>query len=313
MSQLLAYQEFLLNFPAPGGGGAHQALFRAGCLGARAGLTAEQVVLDLQEYMPEGTRVVPAQEVEDGVQAGFAEVTGKKGDRKKVAPAPVISPDALEKILKTGHGATEADIMARSPTPLDWPEQEASWRVLEALYAPGEMIFIGDDGWSGRLGETIRPASEWVNLFQTIAHVPYPKIMVNPLTGIPAPKKSGTGMTLRGDGSIAANRFVVIEHDQLPLADQLAFWMGAPLPVAAIISSGKKSIHGWVRVDCTDAIEWQSQIENKLFPQYLVPMGFDRSCKNASRLSRMPGHIRKDTRLVQKCLYLAPQGRAVAA
>jgi hypothetical protein len=318
MSQLLVYQEFILNFPAPGGGGAHQALFRAGCLGARAGLTADQVVLDLKKYMPEGTREVPPQEVEDGVQAGYAEVTGKKADRKKVAPASApaisaISKDALERIIKAGHGATEADIMARSPISLDFPARDTSWRVLEALYGLDAWIYIADDASPGILGKTINRCWEWIHMFKRTGASPWPKIMVNPLSGLPAPKKSGNGQTLRGDGSIAAHRFAVVEHDQMPLADQLAFWMGAPLPVAALIFSGKKSIHGWVRVDCADANEWRVQIEEKLFPGYLVPMGFDRTCKNASRLSRMPGHMRKDTRLLQKCLYLAPHGKAVAA
>jgi hypothetical protein len=307
------YRALLAAFPAPGGGGAHQALFRAGCMGARAGLTPEQVILDLKENMPAGTRQVPDQEIEDGVRAGYADATGTKPGKRVAIAAPAISQDALEKILKLGHGATEADIMARSPISLDFPARDTSWRILEALYGLDDWLYIADDASPGILGKTINRCWEWIHMFKRIGASPWPKIMVNPLSGLPAPKKSGNGQTLRGDCSIAAHRFVVVEHDQMPLADQLAFWMGAPLPVAALIFSGKKSIHGWVRVDCADANEWRTQIEEKLFPGYLVPMGFDRTCKNASRLSRMPGHGRKDTGQIQKCLYLAPQGKAVAA
>jgi len=136
--------------------------------------------------------------------------------------------------------------------------------------------------------------------------------MPNPLTGLPGPKKSGTGTTLRGDSCIAAHRFVVAEFDAVSLDDQLAFWRAVPhLPVAALVHSGKKSIHAWLRVDCRDKGEWETQIENDLFPAFLKPLGLDPSCRNSSRLSRMPGHKREDTGAIQRCLYLAPEGKAV--
>lgn len=98
----------------------------------------------------------------------------------------------------------------------------------------------------------------------------------------------------------------------LSLADQLSFWFAVPLPVAAIVFSGSKSLHGLVQVDCANAAEWKAEVENSLFAQYLTPMGFDPSCRNASRLSRAPGHRRKDTGLCQHLLYLAPGGKAVS-
>lgn len=310
MTTMKKYEDYLRRLPAPGGGGAHRAIYGAGAFGCRAGLDQDVVCTDIRKNLPTGTRRVTDLEIEEGVRRAYADVTGKAPC--KSPPAPRVAPGTLERLILEGKGATESDIQARSPIPLDWPENEG-WRVLEALYGPGDFVFIGDDGWAGRIGETIRTAGEWSAALKEVRQVPCPKIMVNPVTGKPAPKKTGTGATLRGDGCIAAHRFVVIEHDQLDLASQLAYWRAAPLPVVALIFSGKKSIHGWVRVDCVDASEWETEIEQRLFPQYLVPMGFDPACRNSSRLSRMPGHRRADTGLVQRCLYLAPDGKAVAA
>ena len=117
---------------------------------------------------------------------------------------------------------------------------------------------------------------------------------------------------MRGDGSVSTYRFAVAESDSMSLEDQLAFWMGCPsLPVAMLTFSGSKSIHALLRVDCADAAEWEAKIAGELFPGFLVPMGMDPACKNPARLSRMPGFYRIDTKQIQKCLYLAPEGKAL--
>ena len=141
-----------------------------------------------------------------------------------------------------------------------------------------------------------------------------PKWIPNPLTGRTAPKRSGTGVTLRGDGCVGDYRFAVAESDTMSLEDQLAFWMGCPsLPVAMLTFSGSKSIHALLRVDCVDAAEWEARVAGLLFPGFLVPLGMDAACKNPARLTRLPGYWRNDTETVQRCLYLAPKGKAVSA
>lgn len=105
-------------------------------------------------------------------------------------------------------------------------------------------------------------------------------------------------------------RFAVIEHDTLPREQQIAFWAGVSLPVVALIDSAGKSVHGWVRIDATKAEEWTQTVEDELFA-YLEPLGIDGSCKNESRLSRMPGHFRREKSRWQRCLYLNPEGGQV--
>ena len=88
--------------------------------------------------------------------------------------------------------------------------------------------------------------------------------------------------------------------------------LGAP----SVRNFGAVSVY--VGLDCpvsvsVDGAEWETKVAGMLFPGFLVPMGMDPACKNPARLSRMPGYYRVDTNNIQKCLYLAPEGKAVAA
>jgi hypothetical protein len=260
--------------------------------------------------MPEGGRVVTDDEIEQGVRQAYADAAGKR--REGRGHPPMVRPGLMRDLVAAGRGATVADIMARSPIPLKWPPEEG-WRVLEALYQPGDLLFVGETETPGLIGQSIRPCREWVSHLQGLGRVPYSKAMPNPVSGNSAPTKDGASLTLRGDGCVAAFNFAVVEFDGITIEDQLAFWMAVPhLPVAALILSGKKSVHGWLRVDCADHSEWVAKVEQELFPGFLVPLGADGACKNPSRLSRMPGHRRAETGQLQQCIYLSAEGKAVS-
>ena len=308
------YEALISNFPRPGGEGAHVALFKAGALGFKAGLHKDRIIEDVTENIPAGSRQVTATEIEQGVDKGFQTAiqekfgfTVAKEPSKAVRRVPEGS---MVRIAAANRGVTVEDIMKKSPVPIDFPEWEAGWRTLSALYRSDDLLYIGGSKDSGILGDTIRTAAEWIDLFKR-EKPKRPHIMVNPLTGKPAPKKDGSGETLRGDGNIASFRHAVVEMDQTSLADQLAFWSWAALPVRALVISGGKSIHGWVDVSCAGAIEWEREVESDLFPNYLFPLGCDKSCLNESRLSRMPGHFREDKGAMQKLIWLSPEGKAV--
>ena len=117
----------------------------------------------------------------------------------------------------------------------------------------------------------------------------------------------------RCDGCVRKFAYAVAEFDGAPKTDQLRFWVSIlqceTLDLAAIIDSGGKSLHGWVRAGCSDAEEWTAKVEGDLFPNLLVPLGVDPACRNESRMSRMPGHFRSEKGNWQRLLYLNP-GRA---
>lgn len=302
------FTSLLRKIPAPGvGSNYHTAIYGVACRGHEEGLSDAAIVAAIREHTLPGGRVVTDREIEDTVR------NAKAGKKRIATPysGPRIRPDFQAECLREGAGATMEDIAARSPVKLDWDDEEG-WRALEFLYAADELLFIGDDRTAGSMGESIRACGDWCAEFRDDA-VYHPKIIPNPLTGCAASRKSG-GETLRGDGNVETFRFAIAESDSLALEAQCAFWMGCPsLPVAALIFSGSKSIHAWLRVDCADAAAWEREIAGQLFPGFLVPLGMDASCRNPARLSRMPGFFRMDKDEIQTLIYLAPEGKAVAA
>ena len=77
------------------------------------------------------------------------------------------------------------------------------------------------------------------------------------------------------------------------------------LPLAAIVDSGGKSLHGIVRVDATDKAEYDERV--RMIHALFEDTGLDSSCKNASRLSRLPDAARsRDIDIADKASFTDP-------
>ena len=317
------YKALIDHFPAPGGDGAHQALFKAGALGFKAKFDEQRIIADVKANIPrppKAGREPSDAEIEQGVKAGFAKAMAeslgldKPGESGKVPEnlrTRDVSAEVFKRIVVANAGVTAEDIAAKSPVPLDFPEWEAGWRTLDALFAPGDLLFVGPRGDTS----LVKPVSEWVDIMRK-RPPQHPHVIPNPLSGEFAPTKSDVSkMTRRGDNCVVKHMHAVAEMDKAPLAEQLAFWSWAALPVRALILSAGKSIHAWVDVDCADAAEWEREVSGVLFPKFLVPLGCDPSCRNRSRLSRMPGYTRpadsKSPGGMQRLIWLSPEGKAV--
>ena len=126
-------------------------------------------------------------------------------------------------------------------------------------------------------------------------------------------KKEG-GLSFRADSCVREYRFIIVEFDHLKLSEQLEILRGLcrlDAKIAAIIYSGGKSFHAWLRCEgVTTAEEWQAQVKDGLF-SVLTKLGADPACKNPSRLSRLPGMFRADKSNWQRLLYLAPEGGTI--
>jgi hypothetical protein len=110
------------------------------------------------------------------------------------------------------------------------------------------------------------------------------------------------------DGDVTNFRFCLLENDILPLELQLSFLARLPLPVAAIIDSGSRSLHAWVMLNCLTAQEYRATIGH--IYKLLARFGLCPSNKNPSRLSRLPGARREIGRHgngAQRLLYLNPE------
>ena len=319
------YQAAVLALPESGGGGCHTALLSVANLGALAGHSPEQVFQDLQAHV-HGKRRVSDREIRDAVNKAFREY--KRGVIASFS-APRWRPafDAskmLKGMIAIGAGAGEADLSECSPVRIDWSPEQDAVHLLALLYHAEDRLFIGARHDAG--AEHVRTAADWRSRFAAGAPVPE-HVIPNPLTGTAGETKDGKP-SFRADSCVEKFRFAVMEFDQTPeplrepgqpvatwpREAQCQFWAGVlafKWPVAALIDSGGKSIHGWLAVDARDAAEWESKIEGELFAQMLVPLGVDQACRNEARLSRMPGHYRAEKSRWQRILYLNPHAGEV--
>ena len=304
----------LSALPCPGGNGYHPRLLGAANIGIRAGIPPAEVAAALRAHTPAGGRRVPDREIADAVSKAALGRSGppqRRGAPRWRIPQPTVRPfDAVGFMAaRLAEGAVhgEADIWEASPVRLGTTCEQDTLLLLEALYTPGDVLFIGD-----RYERTVKTVAEWLADFRSGRPIP-PHITPNPLTGETATTKDGRP-SFRADACVKTFRFAVAEFDGMSLEDQLRFWWAVNLPVCALIDSGGKSLHAWIRIDGVETAEqWTDLVEGRLFGRWLVPLGCDAACRNEARLSRLPGHFRAEKWRWQRLLYLAPEGKAIHA
>jgi hypothetical protein len=231
--------------PRPGEG-RHQALLAIANLGVLAGAAPEQIHDDIRraaDGLPDG-------EIYAAILKA-ANDHGARGMNYRPTPRPVpLIPNgkiALQRIINQGAISDEADLWEASPIRLYDSTEQDPILILETLFDPHEFIFIGDRLEPGVIKKNIRTVAAWIGFFEAGGKAG-PFVIINPLSGEPAPKKSGDGDSLRGDSNVKTFRHCLVEFDNLSREDQLRFWSAAKLPIRALIDSGGKSIHAWLDV-----------------------------------------------------------------
>jgi RecA-family ATPase len=165
--------------------------------------------------------------------------------------------------------------------------------LIDACFQPGEFVAIApaaenDDGEiAPRRGVTLT-AAEW-------------RAKVEKKGGIDRVFGTKLGLFLRinpmhKDGSrndeVAAFRHVLVEFDRdetgkpIPKEEQYHAVVASGMPVAALIDSGNKSLHAWIRVDAPDEAEYKRRVET--IWSWFSGLNLDRQNRNPSRLSRCP-------------------------
>ena len=286
----------------PHGGGVHPWIMSCANLAAMANIPVADADRDIRQNMNRPPS--PASEVEDALRKAYAEhkVLGVYHKPKPPAKA-VYGQHTTAAFIARGSGMDEDAWLQSSPVHIAKnPGIDDTLALLQCLYAPDEYIFCGE-----RYGTTVRSVAEWIASFRAGMTIP-PHWIPNPLTGQEHPLSCGKS-SRRGDSAVAAFRFAVCEFDGMPRAAQLQFWAGfATAPIAALVDSGGKSVHAILKVNAPSREVWERDIEQGLFANLLAPLGCDPQCRNESRLSRLPGHFRREKNQWQRLLYLNPEG-----
>ena len=204
---------------------------------------------------------------------------------------------ALARIAKGDPG--EADLSALD---LVWfaersevdPATVSAQAFLSALYAPGEHVIVfseyrsqGQAVWPREPIPTSSSEGVW--------------FLAQPVDGKSRPNPRTQKMSRRSEESVLAWRWLVLESDEAPLQ----LWLGALARcwdrVAAITTSGKRSVHALIRVDARSKKDWDAKRAQWM---HNVTCGADPGAITAVRLTRLPACLRGNSQ--QKLLYFAP-------
>jgi hypothetical protein len=302
----------LTRIPPPGKGtGCHQFLMVCANIAIREGLEEDEAVSKIHAAVPHGSRAVSEKEVRDTVRKAIGDKLHGRGRRpshgNKLKSLRMTTPGMLDKFLHP-ETITLQHLQEASPIVFDPKDsEEQAVATLYHLFKPEDQIFIGKNMSNGK--DAICTRDDWIEGLKKAGpdHYP-PHIIWNPLTGRHAKTSDGKD-SLRCDRAVADFRYTLVEFDDLDFDTQLRFWAGCRLPVAALVFSGSKSVHGVVKISSVKTLDdWRHQVQQLLYKQWLAPLGVDPACSNASRLSRMPGAWRegKDGGAYQRLLYLNP-------
>lgn len=182
--------------------------------------------------------------------------------------------------------------------PDEWDPARQLTSYLEALFEPAENVgyvttswqkdgrYLPTQGnWDRTAGQLIQELSRCGGDIGNVVGDYDPAagawIRFNPL--------DGNGCK---NDNVAEYRFALVESDGLELEKQNAIIHQLGLPCAALVYSGKKSLHAIVRVDAPDYAEYRRRVDYLYSVCQKNGLVLDQACRNPSRLSRMPGVMR---------------------
>ena len=197
----------------------------------------------------------------------------------------------------------------RSPVAIPEPsaqDRETAAYFLAALFTPAERVLVftaqwsqGDFLWDGSAGVFRLAAKKDVAPVASPLPTGGPEgvwFLCQPVTAEwcvnPYAARTGGPSSIgrRHGGCVTAWRYLVLESDQAPVDQWLRALVQLPLPIAAIYTSGGRSVHALARVDARNKGEWDA-VRDKLLP-VLCPLGADPGAMTAVRLTRLPGMLR---------------------
>lgn len=196
----------------------------------------------------------------------------------------------------------DGDGYGRPADPAEWKPEDDLINYLQTLFQPDDIIgyattdaFFDGEKWKPLAGVYTRTAGEVIKAVQ--------KHGVSPESIGTVLPEAGAWIRfnpLDGDGvkneNITDFRFALVECDTLPIEQQKELIVQLQLPVACLVSSGKRSVHAITHIDAATLEEYQKRVEflYAFCKDHGLPI--DKANKNPSRYSRMPGVMRGENR-----------------
>lgn len=181
--------------------------------------------------------------------------------------------------------------------PEHWDPADQLTRYLETLFEPGENVgyvvkswknekgkYVPQDrgNWDRTAGQLIEALSKCNGDIGSVIGDYDPEggawIRFNPLDG----------KGVRNE-NVSDFRYALVESDGMEIEKQNAILRELELPIAALVHSGKKSLHAIVRIDAADYTEYRRRVDYLYDVCQKNGIKVDTQNRNPSRLSRMPG------------------------
>jgi len=282
------YRRFLADAPGPKSGRGDLWLLEASWAARKAGISPHEAQYGIQQAMGHKPARAVARAVGRAYGATYTPRDTQQPKQPKADAARILA-DCARRYPEASDPACE--LTESSPHALTDSVEGDAALMLRTLYAADEFLYIGGAKERGEIGGNIRPVRDWLAYIEAGGALAE-HFIPNPLTGREGITQDGTP-TLRGDGCVSAWRYALVEFDNVPCWLQASFWLTTRLPVAAVIFSGSKSLHGLLEVSCANAEEWAREVR-PLYRGILKDLGADVACSNAARMSRCPGVPRGD-------------------
>ncbi len=183
--------------------------------------------------------------------------------------------------------------------PNDWDPVGQLVKYLEILFEASENVGYVTDSWEkdGKFlptkGAWDRTAGELIQLLNNCK---------GDIGSVMGDYKEEAGAWIRFnplDGKGVKNdnvtdfRYALVESDDMPVDQQNAIYRELELPIACLVHSGGKSLHAIVRIDAGNYDEYRKRVDYLYTICKKNGLKVDNQNRNPSRLSRMPGIIRK--------------------
>jgi hypothetical protein len=231
-------------------------------------------------------------EIERAVERSklMARQPGQPYSGPTISPWPTVDKKLRAEIVRGGGGV--ADLWEESPVRI---EDNASHteEIIDALF-PGNPLLCC--GFSNSKFDT-RSREEWRGKLSTLQLI------------VPSPMTARSGLTQEGKRSPHAlsitgpRRYLVVEFDLGSVDDDAALLLylaETKGPLALVVHSGNKSLHGWF------ACHGQTEERLRRFMERVVSLGADPATWTRSQFVRIPDGTRKDGRR-QVVFYFNPQ------
>ena len=280
-------------------------------------LTDEEIRRDIEQNTPARIPDARLKEIDRAfATCGAAPLpstsTTRTASPRQKIEKPFFTPSKLERFARRCDGFDFADLKARSPLR---PHTRTPASFLHALYRPGEnIVVLGNYYGRGDIvtrSEDLAPYDATsLNYLRKPTEGKGAWFLSNPVDGKTIfldrliSERNPTGRTHRAEENLTAFRYLVVESDKADPLLWLAALVQLPLPIAAVYSSGGKSIHALVRIDARDKqhfLELKAKVARPL-----VILGADDGAMTAVRLTRLPQCYRAEKDRWQELYFLNP-------